>query len=53
MSPSERTRISSGSPYEIFSRIRPASTMVVVKELLDDRWRVEMEAEAIIGPALG
>lgn len=33
----------------VFGEIRPASTMVVVKELLDDRWRIEMEAEAIIG----
>lgn len=33
---------------ETFSEIRPASTMVVVKELLDPRWRVELEAEAEI-----
>ncbi|MGH8958399.1 MAG: RidA family protein [Acidimicrobiia bacterium] len=33
---------------ETFSRIRPASTMVVVKELLDPRWKVEVEAEAEI-----
>ena len=33
----------------VFSEIRPASTMLVVGGLLDDRWRVEMEAEAIIG----
>ncbi len=26
----------------------PAATMVVVKELLDPRWRVEIEAEAEI-----
>lgn len=32
-----------------FAEIRPASTMVVVGGLLDPRWRVEMEAEAIIG----
>jgi len=32
---------------ELFSAARPASTMVVVKELLDPRWRVEIEAEAI------
>lgn len=31
---------------ELFGEIRPASTMVVVKELLDPRWRVEIEAEA-------
>jgi enamine deaminase RidA (YjgF/YER057c/UK114 family) len=32
----------------IFGSVRPTSTMVVVRELLDERWRVEMEAEAII-----
>ena len=31
---------------EVFSQVRPASTMVVVAGLLDPRWRVEMEAEA-------
>jgi enamine deaminase RidA (YjgF/YER057c/UK114 family) len=31
---------------EVFADIRPASTMVVVKELLDPRWKVEIEAEA-------
>jgi len=33
-----------------FGAIRPASTMVVVAALLDERWRVEMEAEAVRGP---
>ena len=33
----------------MFGAIRPASTMVVVAALLDERWRVEMEAEAIRG----
>jgi enamine deaminase RidA (YjgF/YER057c/UK114 family) len=32
-----------------FGDARPASTMVVVAGLLDPRWRVEMEAEAVIG----
>ena len=32
---------------EIFADVRPASTMVVVSALLDPRWRVEMEAEAV------
>ena len=32
-----------------FGVIRPASTMVVVRALLDPRWKVEIEAEAIIG----
>jgi enamine deaminase RidA (YjgF/YER057c/UK114 family) len=36
---------------EIFGEIRPASTMVVVVGLLDPRWRVEIEAEAMIGAA--
>jgi enamine deaminase RidA (YjgF/YER057c/UK114 family) len=30
-----------------FGAVRPASTMVVVAALLDTRWRVEIEAEAI------
>jgi len=34
---------------EIFGEIRPASTMVVVAALLDPRWKVEIEAEAVIG----
>jgi enamine deaminase RidA (YjgF/YER057c/UK114 family) len=34
---------------QLFGAIRPASTMVVVAGLLDPRWKVEMEAEAIIG----
>lgn len=33
---------------EIFSQVRPAATMIVVKELLNPRWRVEMEAVAVI-----
>lgn len=33
---------------EVFSDIRPASTMVVVAGLLDERWKVEMELEAVI-----
>ena len=33
---------------EVFAEIRPASTAVVVKELLDPRWRVEIEAEAVL-----
>ena len=34
-----------------FGGVRPASTMIVVAGLLDPRWKVEMEAEAIIGSA--
>ena len=33
----------------VFAEHRPASTMVVVAALLDDRWRVEIEAEAVLG----
>lgn len=33
---------------EIFGGVQPASTMVVVKELLDPRWRVEMELDAVV-----
>ncbi len=33
----------------VFGAARPASTMVVVKALLDERWKVEIEAEAIAG----
>ncbi len=32
---------------EFFGEARPASTMVVVAGLLDPRWKVEIEAEAI------
>jgi len=32
----------------IFGEARPVSTMVVVAALLDPRWKVEMEAEAIV-----
>ncbi len=35
---------------EVFATVRPAATMVVVKELLDPRWRVEIEAEAELEP---
>jgi enamine deaminase RidA (YjgF/YER057c/UK114 family) len=34
---------------EVFGSVRPAATMVVVAALLDPRWRVEIEAEALIG----
>jgi enamine deaminase RidA (YjgF/YER057c/UK114 family) len=33
----------------VLGAARPTSTMVVVKTLLDERWKVEMEAEAIVG----
>ena len=34
---------------EVFGAVRPASTMVVVAGLLDPRWVVEMEMEAVLG----
>ena len=34
---------------EIFGAIRPASTMVVVAALLRPEWRIEIEAEALVG----
>ncbi|MDQ2789711.1 MAG: hypothetical protein DLM60_00430 [Pseudonocardiales bacterium] len=33
---------------ELFTEIRPAATMVVVAGLLDPRWKVEIEAEAVV-----
>ena len=33
---------------EFFGSIRPAATMVVVKELLNPDWRIEIEADAFI-----
>ena len=35
-----------------FGQTRPVSTMVVVQGFLDPRWKVEIEAEAILGPDL-
>jgi hypothetical protein len=32
---------------EVFADVRPASTMLTVHSLLDDRWTVEVEAEAM------
>jgi enamine deaminase RidA (YjgF/YER057c/UK114 family) len=32
----------------VFAEVRPAATMVVVAGLLDPRWRVEIEAEAVV-----
>jgi enamine deaminase RidA (YjgF/YER057c/UK114 family) len=33
---------------EIFGSVRPASAFVVVRGLLDPRWRVELEADALV-----
>jgi enamine deaminase RidA (YjgF/YER057c/UK114 family) len=35
----------------VFREVRPASTMVLVAGLLDPRWKVEIEAEAVVGGA--
>jgi enamine deaminase RidA (YjgF/YER057c/UK114 family) len=35
----------------VFAEVRPVATMVVVAALLDPRWRVEIEAEAILDGA--
>jgi len=34
---------------EVFRDIRPAATMVVVSALLRPEWRIEIEAEALVG----
>ena len=33
---------------EVFADVRPASAMVVVSSLLDPRWRVELEVDALV-----
>ena len=35
----------------VFGDVRPAATMVVVAALLDPRWKVEIEAEAVLDRA--
>ena len=32
----------------VFAEVRPVSTMIVVAALLDPRWKVEIEAEAVV-----
>jgi enamine deaminase RidA (YjgF/YER057c/UK114 family) len=34
---------------EIFAEIRPANTTLAIAELVDPRWLVEIEAEAVVG----
>ena len=36
---------------EHFATVRPASTMVIVAGLLDERWLVEVELDAVVGSA--
>ncbi len=38
---------------EVFGEARPAATMVAVSAFLDPRWKVEIEAEALVGSAGG
>ena len=33
---------------EVFGDVRPAATMVVVAALIDPRWKVEIEVEAVV-----
>lgn len=34
---------------EVFADVRPASSMIVVTSLLDPRWLVEIEVDALVG----
>ncbi len=51
-----RTYLTAASDHEavgrahgaVFGHVRPASTMIVAAALLDPRWKVEIEAEAIV-----
>jgi enamine deaminase RidA (YjgF/YER057c/UK114 family) len=36
---------------EVFADVRPASSMIVVTGFIDPRWRVEIEADAVIDDA--
>ena len=36
---------------ELFAAVRPASTMVIVAGLLDPRWRIEVELDAVVPEA--
>jgi enamine deaminase RidA (YjgF/YER057c/UK114 family) len=35
---------------EVFGNIRPANTTVIVTELVDPRWLLEIEAQAFVSP---
>jgi enamine deaminase RidA (YjgF/YER057c/UK114 family) len=36
---------------ELFRDVRPAATMIVVAQLLNPKWRVEIELDAVLQPA--
>jgi enamine deaminase RidA (YjgF/YER057c/UK114 family) len=36
---------------ELFREVRPAATMIVVAQLLNPKWRVEIELDAVLQPA--
>lgn len=38
---------------EAMANARPVTAMVVVKDLIDERWEVEIEAEAVTAQAWG
>ena len=38
---------------ELFADVRPASTMIVVAGLLDERWVVEVELDAVLPEGIG
>jgi enamine deaminase RidA (YjgF/YER057c/UK114 family) len=48
LTPTADSREAARAHGEVFGDIRPASTMLVVAALLDPRWLVEMEAEAML-----
>jgi enamine deaminase RidA (YjgF/YER057c/UK114 family) len=38
---------------EAFAAIRPANTTVIIAALVDPRWHLEIEADAVLSPATG
>jgi enamine deaminase RidA (YjgF/YER057c/UK114 family) len=52
----DRVIVSGTAPIwegDLFGDVRPARSMIVVAGLLDPRWRVEIEAEAVVGDGDG
>ncbi|MEX2547043.1 MAG: RidA family protein [Chloroflexota bacterium] len=48
LTPAADTTAVGATMGEVFGDIRPTSTMVIVNALLDPRWVVEIEAEAVV-----